>query len=371
MAKKVGLILDHPDLTEGRIAGLGRYASMLVEGLGHRPEVKLKAIHRARARLPPFGLEELVPRKAEALSMRVGAWYIGLPAALRGADLDIVHNPFQMPTLFRFQQRSVITVHDIIPFLHPEVHTAKTVLSQRALLPRSLMSADRIIAISQNTKRDLVRLMRVPEDKVEVIHPAYSPSLKRAGEEETEAFLKAQGITPPYFLYVGTMEPRKNVGGILRALSILRKQGREARLVLVGKKGWHYDSIFADIDALGLASSVRYLGHVDEAGLSCLYSGATAFVYPSLYEGFGLPPVEAMVCGTPAIVSDVSSLPEAVGDAGLQVDPGSADALAEAMRSMLEDERLRQELVGKGLSWSTRFTAERLAEETLRLYQRL
>jgi glycosyltransferase involved in cell wall biosynthesis len=372
MAKKVGVILDHADLERGKGAGLGRYATLMVDGLGsHRNEVQLSALRRKGSASASFDVPEINPRRTEMLSKVIGLWYLGLPWGLRGEDIDIVHNPFQMPTCFHFEQRYVFTVHDLIPFLFPEVHTARTLVTQRPLTGRTLASADAVLAVSENTKRDLLRLFKLPEEKVQVVHTAVSGVFQPQPEERTTECLARLGIRRPYFLFVGTLEPRKNVTSIVKAFYEVRKSLPDAQLVIGGKKGWGYEGIFETIDAMGIGSSVKYLGHTVEQDLVSLYNGAVALVYPSLYEGFGLPPAEAMACGTPAIVSNTSSLPEVVGEAGIQVDPGSSDQIASAMLRLATEESFRAELSLAGRQRAQRFSVERLGDSLARVYSGL
>jgi glycosyltransferase involved in cell wall biosynthesis len=372
MRKSVGIILDHPDLERGKGAGIGRFASLLVDALeDHKSLFDIAAIRRRRSPSASFPLREVNPKELPGLSRVISLWYLTLPMMLKGSDLDIIHNPFQMPTGFRFAQKYVFTVHDVIPFLDAGVHPSKTVLTQRALLPSTLAKADRILAVSENTRKDLLRLFRLPEERVEVIHTAISPTFRPLPTAETDQMLARLGISQPYFLFVGTLEPRKNVPSIVRALLTVRRAGVDARLVIVGKKGWGYEEVFTVIRSLNLASSVTYLGHLPENELIAAYNGAMATVYPSFYEGFGLPPAESMACGTPVITSNVSSLPEVVGDAGIQVDPTSIEDIAAEMLHLIRDASLREELRKAGLKRAQLFSVERLGESIAGLYQRL
>lgn len=372
MVKKVGIILDHPDLERGKGAGIGRYATLMVDGLSeHQGEVQVKALRRQGSASARFDAPEINPQRISALSKVVSFWYLGLPFGLRGEDLDIVHNPFQMPTYFRFEQKYVFTVHDLIPFLFPEVHTARTVLTQRPLTGRTLATADKVLTVSENTKRDLLRLFKIPEEKVQVVHTAVNQAFQPVPRQRVEEALTRLGIGEPYFLYVGTLEPRKNVTGILKALYQVRKRIPKIQLVMVGKKGWGYEGIFEAIDSLGLGSSVKYLGHMTEADLVSIYNGAVALVYPSIYEGFGLPPAEAMACGTPVIASNTSSLPEVVGDAGIQVDPNSIEQIAAAMLRLATEDGFRTELSRAGRERVSMFSVERLGDALAAVYAKL
>jgi len=372
MVKKVGVILDHPDLERGKGAGIGRFASMMMEGLSaHRGEVLVSALRRKGSASASFDVPEINPQRIAALSKVISLWYLGLPLGLRGEDIDIVHNPFQMPTYFRFEQKYVFTVHDLIPFLYPEVHTSRTLVTQRPLTGRTLASADKIITVSENTKRDLLRLFRLQEEKVQVVHTAVSGVFQPVPEERVAESLSRLGIERPYFLFVGTLEPRKNVTTIVKAFYQVQKRLPAAQLVIVGKKGWGYQGIFETIEALGLCASVKYLGHMTEPDLVSVYNGAVALVYPSLYEGFGLPPAEAMACGTPAIASNTSSLPEVVGDAGILIDPSSEEQIASAMTRLATEEAYRAELSRAGRERAQMFSVQKLGDSLAKLYSGL
>jgi glycosyltransferase involved in cell wall biosynthesis len=174
------------------------------------------------------------------------------------------------------------------------------------------------------------------------------------------------GISRPYCLHVGTLQPRKNLGVLVEAWERLRAEvGEPAQLLLAGKRGWLYDDLLKSVESRGLGDLVRFADYVEQEDLPALYSGALAFVFPSLYEGFGLPPLEAMSCGTPVLSSNASSLPEVVGDAGLLLDPNEPGAWADAVKRVMEDEGLRESLSRKGLERAAGFTWERCARETL------
>ncbi|MBI5303371.1 MAG: glycosyltransferase family 4 protein [Chloroflexi bacterium] len=285
--------------------------------------------------------------------------------------LDVLHSPdFIPPSRTRFP--GVITVHDLAFLLYPRFLTRESA-RYYGQVDIAARQADHIIAVSQSTKRDLIRLLGVPENKVSVIHEAAHPLF--APVTNTEALERTRAryyLTAPFFLFVSTLEPRKNLPTLLRAFRQLRDKYKiTATLALVGNRGWLADEVDRVIAELNLGDTVRFLGGIPNDELVYLYNAAAAFVFPSFYEGFGLPPLEAMACGTPVITSNVSSLPEVVGDAALLINPEDVDALAVAMSRVLSDEKLRREMRDKGLKRAQGFSWERAARETLDVYRQV
>jgi glycosyltransferase involved in cell wall biosynthesis len=252
-------------------------------------------------------------------------------------------------------RHSVVTVHDL-GYLHfPDAHP----LAQRLYLDLSTRwnarAATRIIADSQATRQDLIQHYRTPPDKITVAYPGIDPSLRRVEDAAQVQSVKARyGIEGDYLLYLGTLQPRKNLARLIE--TAIRSRAKSTKLVIAGKKGWLYHNLFAQVARLGLTDRVRFIGYVPDADKAALLSGATAFAYPSLHEGFGFPVLEAMVCGTPVICSNTSSLPEVAGDAALLVDPLDVDALAAAIDRVTTDAGLRGALVGRGHVQAARFT---------------
>jgi glycosyltransferase involved in cell wall biosynthesis len=232
---------------------------------------------------------------------------------------------------------------------------------------------DAIIAVSEATKQDVIRLLGVPEHRVVVIHEAASPYFRPLDDEDVRAQLRRElGIDRSYVLFVSTIEPRKNVPGLLRAFRQLLDDYRlDTQLILAGERGWLTEDVYQLVDELSLEKSVRFLGRVSAQHLLLLYNGAELLVAPSLYEGFGLTPLEAMACGTPVVVSNVSSLPEIVADAGLLVDPRNVEEITVAIWRLLDDSELRENLAAKGLTRAASFSWDRAARETISLYRSL
>ena len=292
-----------------------------------------------------------------------------LSAELMPFPLDVLHSPDFIPPSHP-RSPSVITMHDLAFLLYPRFLTRDSAryYGQVDLAARQ---ADHIIAVSESTKRDAVRLLGVPAKKISVIHEAAHPLFTPLSNPTELARVRNHYHLPENFiLFVSTVEPRKNLPTLLRAFKLLRDNYKsDAVLAVAGNRGWLFEEVDRVIDELKLHDTVRFLGGVPNEELVYLYNAAKVFVFPSFYEGFGLPPLEAMACGTPVIVSQVSSLPEVVGDAGILIDPQDVEALTVAMWRVLGDENLRREMRAKGLKRAQIFSWQRAARETLAVYR--
>jgi len=292
-----------------------------------------------------------------------------LNVELMRLGLDVLHSPDFIPP-HRPTCKSVITVHDLAFLLYPHFLTKESA-RYYGHIDQAVRWTDHIISVSKSTKQDTVEHLGVPEDKITVVYEAANPifcPIDRA--EAQEQVRNRHGVDGPFVLFVSTIEPRKNVPTLLRALHQLRQCYKEdIRLVLAGGRGWLFEDAFAVVEDLKLDDRVHFLGRVSSQDLLYLYNAAEMLAHPAFYEGFGLPPLEAMACGLPVIVSDVASLPEVVGDAGLLIDPNDVDELTVAMWRLLNDSELWQEMRGKGLRQAGRFSWERAARETLDIYR--
>jgi alpha-1,3-rhamnosyl/mannosyltransferase len=263
--------------------------------------------------------------------------------------------------------RQVVSIHDLTVMLRPAWHPAERLREMEGGLRVAAAAADRIIAVSQNTKNDIVEHLGVDTARIDVVPLAVGPPFGPRAAEDVDAAVASVGLVRDrYLLFLGTMEPRKNLGRLLDALTLLKPD--VGPLVLAGADGWGNDDLRPRIAALAASRRVRALGYVPEALRGPLIAGARAFVYPSLYEGFGLPPLEAMACGTPVITSRVSALPEVVGNAALLIDPLDVDGLADALRRMWDDDALRADLRTRGLARARLYTWENTARLTLEVY---
>lgn len=298
---------------------------------------------------------------------RLERWMLGLEIARLG--LDLLHSPDFIPPAFGYG-RSVITVHDLTFLYYPRFLTAESRRYYNDQIEWAVERADHILADSHATEADLVSVLGIPPEKVTVIHLAADPAFRPVPGPEARRTAERYGLEPGFLLFVGTLEPRKNIPGLLHAYRILLDQNVTTEpLVFVGGKGWLYDEIFDRVDRLGLSKHVQFLDRVPDADLPGLYAAAAVLALPSFYEGFGLPALEAMSCGTPVVVADRASLPEVVGDAGILVDPEDPGGIAQGLARLLSDASLRVRMRERGLKRASSFSWDRVAQETLVVYR--
>ena len=302
------------------------------------------------------------------------AWHrarLPLPADLLAGGASVFYSPdFALPPLAR--ARGVVTIHDLSFLTHPETHYPPLRAYLSRVVPRSVRDADLVLADSQQTRRDLLTYLDAPAHKIEVVLSAADPLFRPVQRrEQIEAVLRRHGVDRPYLISVGTIQPRKNLPLVFDALRLLRQEGRDLLLVHVGRPGWLYEPVFEALRESGVQDAVRMLEGVDDSDLAALYSGAVAFVFPSLYEGFGIPCLEAMACGAPVIASAAGSLAEVVGEAGITVDPHDAPALAAGVSRLLDDAAFRDDLVRRGYERAARFSWEESGERLRVLLERL
>jgi glycosyltransferase involved in cell wall biosynthesis len=260
------------------------------------------------------------------------------------------------------------TIHDLTCWLLPETHSPANVAGDKLFAERILKRADRLIAVSETTRRDAVRILKLPEERIRVIHHGIAEPYFQVTRADADAVRKRHGLVRPYLLFVGTIEPRKNVARLLDAYSALPQSTRdEFDLVLAGPPGWSQSETMARLRSP--SPGVRYLGYVAEQDLPGIFAGATAFVYPSLYEGFGFPVAQAMAAGSPVITSAVSSLPEVAGGAALLIDPLSEASLRDAMQEMLTSPSKRGTAVELGHANAARFTWKACARQSLEFFE--
>jgi glycosyltransferase involved in cell wall biosynthesis len=292
-----------------------------------------------------------------------------LNVELMRLGLDVLHSPDFIPP-HRPSCKSVITVHDLAFLLYPHFLTKESA-RYYGHIDQAVRWTDHIISVSHSTKRDTIQHLGVPEEKITVVHEAANPIFRPVDRETARREVRNRhGVDGPFLLFVSTIEPRKNVPTLLRALwQLMQCYKEDVRLVLAGGKGWLFEDAFAVVEELKLDGRVHFVGRVSSEDLLYLYNAAEMLTHPAFYEGFGLPPLEAMACGLPVVVSDVASLPEVVGDAGMLIDPNDVDELTVAMWRVLNDDKLRQEMQDKGLRQAGRFSWERAARETLEIYR--
>lgn len=299
-------------------------------------------------------------------------WHrLQLPVAVEWivGRIDLFHSPdFTLPPV-RPGTRTIVTVHDLSFLRLPQCFEPVLCSYLAANVPRAVHRADHVLADSENTRWDVIELLRVPEEKVSVLYPGVAPRFRPIRDRTELERVRAKYDLPPQFvLSVGTIQPRKNYVGLMEAFA--RLNSADVHLVIVGGKGWLYEDVFARARDLRIQDRVTFAGFVDDADLPALYNLARAFALPSLYEGFGIPPLEAMACGTPVVTADNSSLPEVIGDAGLLVAAEDTAALSSALEQLLGEPALRRTLIERGLAQARQFTWQRAARTLLATYQR-
>jgi glycosyltransferase involved in cell wall biosynthesis len=300
--------------------------------------------------------------------LRIAWEQAALPWLAQQHKLDVLHSPhYTMP--FAARCATVVTFHDLTFFLYPEMHLLYKRLFFRAMIPWSARRANALIAISQSTRADILRQLKPILEKVFTVLYGIAPCFHPVENSQALEICRRYNLSKPFILYVGNLEPRKNLPILVRAFAQVVQGGLPHSLVLAGSRGWKDTEVFSTIQALDLTSRVCFPGYVPQQELPALYSAADLFVYPSLYEGFGLPVLEAMACGVPVITSSVSSMPEITGDAGILVNPRDVDGLAEQMRRILTDRARRDRLAYAGMERAKSFSWERAARETLSVYQ--
>jgi glycosyltransferase involved in cell wall biosynthesis len=264
----------------------------------------------------------------------------------------------------------IVNIYDLASLILPNISWRGRV-SYLLLGRRLARRVDRIVTISESSKKHIVHYLGTPAEKVDVVYLGVDEQHRLLPEAEVAAFREKKGLNFPFILYLGVLQPRKNIPTLIRAYARLKAAGSDHRLVIAGGKGWHYAEIFELVRKEGLDAHVIFAGHVPDAEVPFWYSAARVFVFPSIFEGFGIPPLEAMACGTPVVTTNATSLPEVVGDAAITVDPQDVEALAMAIHRTLHDGDLRTQLREKGLMRSKLFTWERAASKTLAIYDQL
>jgi glycosyltransferase involved in cell wall biosynthesis len=287
--------------------------------------------------------------------------------------LDIFWGPSQaLPLRLPSRMGKVLTIYDLVWRLYPETMPLYTLATHRLFYKRWVRTADRVIAISASTAHDLETLLAIPSAKIQVVHLGVRSDYRvRDPQASAQHVARKFGVSENYIFAVGTIQPRKNLKILVKAASTLLKNGAfDSQLVIAGASGWKTSEIYATVQRCGLTpQEVKFLGYVPDEDLPSMYSGARLFVFPSLYEGFGLPLVEAMASGVPIVASDAPPVPEIVEDAAILVRPESAEAFAHAIGRVLADHELRQRLIERGLRRASHFRWETAAKELLQVFQ--
>jgi len=347
---KIGIDIS---LAKGRPAGIGRYSEELLQAFA-RIGLKGNSIVGYSA---PGWIDHALWLQAVA------------PFSLIKDRIDRFHSTnLVMPLLPACP--TIVTVHDLSTYAFPETHTLKHRLHM-SLIPYAVKHASTVIVPTSAVADELLSRFKIDASRVAVVHEGVNRRFRPVSDRAPlSAVKKKYGLPDEFILYVGTLEPRKNINGMFAAFALVRDKMKGIKLVIAGKKGWRYGEIFQRVSELGLAADVVFPGYVDDEDLVFLYNCSRAFVYPSFYEGFGLPVLEAMACGIPVVASDIPAVAEVAGGEAMLVPPGRSDRIAEAMLAAALDDRVRGDLSRRGRERASRFTWEKCAEQTLEVYLR-
>ncbi len=354
------------------------YALNLIRALIANPAIRSGACQlllytthpkRLRERLGSEASGEIRAIEPSGSARRV-LW--GIPHAAARDNVDLLHQTYVASPVTRCRQ--VVTVHDISFDRFPSFFSPRVGLMLRTLVPFSMRRASRVITVSQHARREIVDRYRLPPERIAVTYEAAAPQFQPVTDVRLlEDVRRRYGLTPEYVLALGNLQPRKNLARLVDAYARARSRGHLAgvQLVLAGKAQWRESEVVRLVQASAFGRDILFPGYIADEDLPALYGGARAFVYPSLYEGFGLPPLEAMACGTPVVCSQAASLPEVIGDAALMVDPLDTAALMAALIRLDVEPTLGQELRQRGLRRAAAFSWARCADETLAVYRQV
>lgn len=366
------IAFDGTTLTPGR-TGVGYYTEHLLQHLAR--EVEATGDELVVISNQPIQTEQPLPRHVRVhdghrFPIRIGWMQLRAARALESLAPDVAHFTNGMVPAGSGVS-TVVTIHDMSLRLYPRCHPVRRLLLNRPLMHVAIRRASAIVTVSHNTRRDLLRLHDLAPDRVSVVHEAASPVFRPIRDRVRLETVRAKyGLPGRFILYVGTIEPRKNLGRLIDAFAQARAAGIPHELVCVGPYGWSSRDLAGRIERLGLSRHVHFTGYVPFEDLPVIYNLGELFVFPSLYEGFGLPVVEAMASGTPVLTANTSSLAEVAGDGAETVDPMNTEALAVAIRRLATDEALRRDLAERGWRRSQAFSWARTAKDMLAVYQR-
>jgi len=358
-----------------RRAGVSHYVEALLHHLGHidthnRYTVyTTKGVDAAALGLPANFVVR--PSRFPTINPRVRIPWEQLiaPISLAREGADVYHGVLNVMPLCAGIP-SVVTIHDLSAMLFPQTFRRINRMYTRWAINVSAKRAAHILTVSEYARQEIITHLNVPAERVTVTYDACDERFRPSSPAELAAFRQRNGLPERFFFYLGTLEPRKNIPRLLDAYAKIAHEV-DAPLLIGGGKGWLYEPILAQAERLQLGDKLKFVGYIPQEDQHLWYGAATAFVFPSLYEGFGMPPLEAMACGTPVIVSNASSLPEVTGDAGLQVDPYDVDGWADAMRRVLADRTLHADLAARGPRQAAKFSWVETAQRTLEVYQRV
>jgi glycosyltransferase involved in cell wall biosynthesis len=355
-------------------AGLGRYARSLTQAMIQEMDAPPTLFYNRTAQAQTLPEWSGIPQRSIRLGYKPWRMMVWLAQLMHfsfkrltpGAELFHATEHLLMPL---GGVPTVLTVHDLIYKLFPKHHKRLNYLFLNAAMPLFVRRADAIITVSQASKNDLIRHYGTPDNKITVVHEAAAPHFRVVPDSEIARVRAKYNLPERFLLSVGTIEPRKNLSRLVECLARLRRDDRNLQLMVVGAKGWLYDDFFARLEELDQRDTVRLLGYVPDEDLPAVFRAATVYVMASIYEGAGLPVLEAMACGVPVVSSRESSMPELGADVPRYFNPYDVDNMTDVLGIVLSDDRLRAEMAVAGPERAARFSWRRAARETLRVYQ--
>lgn len=355
----------------GEKTGKGWYTFHLVQNL-LKLDKHNEYILYAKDGIP--GFENFKNVKVKLINSRSIFWHrkVANDAVKEEVEIFFAPSSYIIPAFLPSYIKSIVTVHDLVAFLFSKTHKKRSTLIEKIFLKPALKKARQILTVSEHTKLDLLNYFKKTDrDKIDTIYCAASEEFQPISKSELGDFVKETNLPEKFFLAVGTLEPRKNYPNLITAFHQLSEKFPDIHLIIVGQKGWDYEEIYERIRELHLGKRVHMLGYLSNKSLVKLYNLAKALVFPSFYEGFGMPPLEAMQSGCPVICSNTSSLPEVVGESALLINPESHFEIAGAMIRLLEDENLGRTLRQKGLNQAKKFSWQISAEKLLEIIKNL
>ena len=340
---KLGIITDS---VRDEMTGIGNYTKNLCIDLQKYKNIDMSYIDYEKNN---FNKENLKKINNPFPFLKTYLWHNYLPLQLNGMNFNYILNISGCPHFFPYKYKEIYFIYDLSWLIASKTHPYFRVLIYKLFFDKTIKNCYKIVVVSQNTKFDLMKYYNVPENKIIIMYPSFS----KAEINQQKPKIK---IKKPYILYFGTLEPRKNITLIIRAFYQLKSLSLfPYQLIIAGKKGWGYSEIFNLVKKLRLTKQVIFTNYVSEREKKYLYKHANLFIYPSFYEGFGIPPLEAMAYGCPVITSNTSSLPEVIGDAGLMIDPYNVKALVSVIKKVLNNKKLEKEMIEKGFNQAKKF----------------
>lgn len=364
--------IDGLPLTEV-LTGIGHYTNELARHLSFEGIADEIEVVSPRAFIPALNSAAKSPENLRFIRSRVGLWNrrwwsIGLPRYIRRHALDVFHGTnFEVP--LQNVCATVITIHDLSMLLHAETQEKKLVRRAQLRLPLMARAATMIVTPTRGVRQEVHDHLQIPLERIVAIPEAARDCFRPLADTETQSIRKQFGINGDFLLFVGTVEPRKNLGNLLAAFeAVSSTHRRPLQLVLAGRKGWLVEALFKSLKSSPAASQIVLTGYLSDDELAALYSACEAFVYPSVYEGFGLPPLEAMACGAPVIASRIPAIEEVVGSAGRLFDPDNTGELTSLLIELLSSAAAREKLSAAGIKRAAEFSWSQAARATREVY---